>query len=467
MEGVVERRHREARAQIPGYTIAGKTGTAAKLVNGHYSHCRLQRVVRRLRAVAQSGGRDHRRHRLAARAERRPRRHGLGADLQAHRRGDAALSRRRADDQPGAAGAGRAPRRTGRRARRADADGESAPVVSLVADGPPGTVPDLARHERARSGAQARQARPDGARVAATASSCRRIRARRADRRRARSAAWCSSARARRDRGRERSHDLGRAARRAARPRPDSGRRRAAGRSRGRRGDAASPTTRAPCSPATCSSRSKASTPTAPRSRARRSSAAPPRSSPSSRAPEGVHVPWAMVDGRAARARGAGRGRSTAIRAARCGSSASPAPTARRRRRICSRRSSRPPAFRCGVLGTVALPHRRRGARGDAHDARSAGRAGAAARDGRSRLRRLRDGSVVARAVAAPRRRHDVRRRRLHQPDARSSRLPRRHGGVLPGQAPAVRDAAARRAEPDQPRRSARRRRWSTPAAGR
>ena len=54
-------------AQIAGYTVAGKTGTAQKVVNGRYSHIRLQRVVRRLRAVAQAGLHDRRRRRLAAR----------------------------------------------------------------------------------------------------------------------------------------------------------------------------------------------------------------------------------------------------------------------------------------------------------------------------------------------------------------------------------------------------------------
>ncbi len=39
MEGVVSEEHGTApKAQISGFTVAGKTGTAAKLVNGHYSH---------------------------------------------------------------------------------------------------------------------------------------------------------------------------------------------------------------------------------------------------------------------------------------------------------------------------------------------------------------------------------------------------------------------------------------------
>jgi UDP-N-acetylmuramoyl-L-alanyl-D-glutamate--2,6-diaminopimelate ligase len=92
----------------------------------------------------------------------------------------------------------------------------------------------------------------------------------------------------------------------------------------------------------------------------------------------------------------------------------------------------------CGLLGTVAYrigPGEGRHARSGADDAGSSGSAGAAAGDGRSRLRRLRDGGVVARAVAASRRGLRLRRRRLHQPDARPSRFPRRHGRLLPRQA--------------------------------
>ena len=47
-------RHGEGARRSPGYTVAGKTGTANKLVNGRYSNRHL-RVVCRLRAVARSG----------------------------------------------------------------------------------------------------------------------------------------------------------------------------------------------------------------------------------------------------------------------------------------------------------------------------------------------------------------------------------------------------------------------------
>ena len=138
----------------------------------------------------------------------------------------------------------------------------------------------------------------------------------------------------------------------------------------------------------------------------RRSSAAPRRSSPSSRRPPDVHVPWAIVeDARLALARARGRVLSPSERR----------DAGRRHHRhqrqdddgLSDRvdlRSRRHPLRRARH---GRLPDRRtRAARSGAHDAGSAGRAGAAARDGRSRLRRLRDGSVVARAVAAARRRH-------------------------------------------------------------
>ncbi len=58
---------------------------------------------------------------------------------------------------------------------------------------------------------------------------------------------------------------------------------------------------------------------------------------------------------------------------------------------------------------------------------------------------RLRDGGLLARAGPAPRRRDPLRRRRLHQPDPGPPRLPRRHGGLLRGQAAAVRCRRRRR----------------------
>ena len=54
-------------AQIAGYTIAGKTGTAAKLVNGRYSKSDYNASFVGFVPVAQPGADDHRRDRLAAR----------------------------------------------------------------------------------------------------------------------------------------------------------------------------------------------------------------------------------------------------------------------------------------------------------------------------------------------------------------------------------------------------------------
>ena len=107
--------------------------------------------------------------------ERLHRRRRVGAGLQAHRRGDASLSRRRAERQPAAAGAGGAPRRLRRSTSRPRAGRRAQPVVSLVADGPPGTMPDLRGMSAREAVRKLVEARHEGARVAATASSSRRI----------------------------------------------------------------------------------------------------------------------------------------------------------------------------------------------------------------------------------------------------------------------------------------------------
>ena len=89
--------------------------------------------------------------------------------------------------------------------------------------------------------------------------------------------------------------------------------------------------------------------------------------------------------------------------------------------------------------GHGAVPGRPRRARRGADHAGGPGRAADAARDARRRLRGVRHGGLVARAGAQARRRHPLRRGGLHEPDARPSRLPRRHGAVLRRQAAAVR----------------------------
>ncbi len=97
----------------------GENGNGGQARRPRLLEERLQRVVCRVHPVAQPGCHDSRRPRLAARPPRLLRRQRVGADLQAHRRGDAPLPRGGADDQSRAARArGRQRTRSTSRVRR-------------------------------------------------------------------------------------------------------------------------------------------------------------------------------------------------------------------------------------------------------------------------------------------------------------------------------------------------------------
>ena len=327
MEGVVERRHRASAAQIPGYTIAGKTGTAAKLINGRYSHTDYNAsfvgfIPSRDPAVAIM---------VVIDSPHGPNgdtwRHGVAAPIfRTDRRSDAALSRHRADDQSDAAGPGgarhaRRQPRPPRRRRRRPAIG-----VSLVADGPPGTMPDLrglsareAVRRLVKLGLTARLA-GDGFVVSQEPPPGTPL-----DAGRGMPPGAAAPRTARRART---SHDLGRAARRTARTRPDPSRRCTARAGGGRCGSPASPTIRAASRPGNVFVALKglhADGAAFARNAIERGAAAVVADVP---APDDVHV--AM--GHRSDARQALAILATAFYrdpATRCRSSASPAPTAR------------------------------------------------------------------------------------------------------------------------------------------
>ncbi len=92
----------------------------------------------------------------------------------------------------------------------------------------------------------------------------------------------------------------------------------------------------------------------------------------------------------------------------------------------------------CGLLGTVKSViggEERAVARTTAGGDRPAG---GPARDARRRRPRVRDGGLLARAGAGAHRRDRIRGGGVHEPDPGPPRLPREHGGLLPGQAAAV-----------------------------
>ena len=136
---------------------------------------------------------------------------------------------------------------------------------------------------------------------------------------------------------------------------------------------------------------------------------------------------------------------SSAIRPPSCGSPGSPARTGRRRRRSWSATSSSARGIQTGLLGTVKRvvggveePVER--TTPEAIELQATFRR--MVDGGRPRLR---DGGLLARAQPQPRRRDPLRGRRVHQPDPGPPRLPRRHGGLLPRQAPPVRGRRAER----------------------
>jgi cell division protein FtsI (penicillin-binding protein 3) len=148
MEGVVSDEHGTApKAQIQGFTVAGKTGTAAKLVGGHYSHTEYNAsfvgfVPSRDPAVAivvvldsPHGPNRYFGGTVSAPiferiAEATLRYMGIGQTIDPL---PPVLVARHDGNATGVSAA----------ASASIADGSESPTVSFVSDGPPGTMPDL------------------------------------------------------------------------------------------------------------------------------------------------------------------------------------------------------------------------------------------------------------------------------------------------------------------------------------
>jgi cell division protein FtsI (penicillin-binding protein 3) len=142
MESVVEEGTAKA-AQIPGYTVAGKTGTATKLVNGRYSHADYNAsfvgfvpsrnpAVTIIIVIDSPRGGSYYGGSVAAPifkriAEPTLRYLGVGPTINP---GAPVLVAREGDSHESTS-------------VPTSASSSDTPIVSLVADGPPGAVPDL------------------------------------------------------------------------------------------------------------------------------------------------------------------------------------------------------------------------------------------------------------------------------------------------------------------------------------
>ena len=177
---------------------------------------------------------------------------------------------------------------------------------------------------------------------------------------------------------------------------------------------------------------------TAPPSPPKRSTAARWRCSPTASAGRTSRATRALARRRRRRARcsaSSPRG-STASRSGARARSASPAPTASRPWSSWWPRCSTPPGRPAGRIGTLGYRfpglavHGRR-----PHQPRGVGPLPPARRDARARRARGGDRGLLARARPGTGRGRALRRRGLHQPDARPPRLPSRLRGVLRGQA--------------------------------
>jgi hypothetical protein len=184
MEEVVDARHGALGADSRLHRSRARPARRAKLVNRPLLEVRLQRLVRRVRAVAPAGADDHRGHRHARARATAPTTTAASWPRRssAHRRGVAAPPRRPAQPERGAARARGAAKP--RKGTHGCAPGPGTPAHGAVGSPAPGPDARPARAQRARGDARAHAARArrriEGDGFVSTSTRCRARRSSRA-----------------------------------------------------------------------------------------------------------------------------------------------------------------------------------------------------------------------------------------------------------------------------------------------